>query len=55
MLNGAVWYADSTGAAARALALTGAPAIYGIRAQTIAWTSQGLLPITRAQISGWTR
>jgi hypothetical protein len=55
MLEGAAWYADSTGAAAHALGLGGAPAIYGMRDRSIAWTSQGLLPITRSQISGWSR
>jgi len=55
MLGGAAWYADPAGAGARALALTGAPALFGMRGQTIAWTSQGLLPITRSQISGWVR
>jgi hypothetical protein len=55
MLAGAAWYADSTGAAGRALGLTGAPALLGVRGETIAWTSLGLLPITRSQISGWIR
>jgi len=55
LLNGAAWYADSTGAAARALGLSGAPVLLGMRGGAIAWTSQGLLPITRSQISGWIR
>jgi hypothetical protein len=55
MLRGAVWYADSTGAAGRALGLTGAPVLLGMRGEAIAWISQGLLPITRSQISGWIR
>ena len=55
MLNGATWYADANGEAARALGLTGAPVLLGMRGSAIAWTSQGLLPITRSQISGWIR
>ena len=55
MLNGATWYADANGEAARALGLTGAPALLGMRGAAIAWTSHGLLPITRSQISGWIR
>jgi hypothetical protein len=55
MLNGAAWYADPTGAAARALGLAGAPVLVGMRGGRIAWTSHGLLPITRSQISGWSR
>ena len=55
MLSGAGWYADPTGAAARALGLTGAPVLLGLRGGTIAWISQGLLPITASQISGWIR
>jgi len=35
--------------------LTGAPVLLGMRGQKIAWTSQGLLPITRSQVSGWVR
>ena len=55
LLTGATWYADSNGEAARALGLTGAPVLLGMRGTAIAWTSQGLLPITRSQISGWIR
>jgi hypothetical protein len=55
MLNGATWYADANGEAARALGLTSAPVLLGMRGTAIAWTSQGLLPITRSQISGWIR
>ena len=52
-LAGASWYADTDGSAARALGLSGAPAVFGLTDQTIAWTSQGLLPITRTLIMGW--
>src|SRR5207244_814556 len=55
MLNGAAWYADSNDEAARALGLTGAPVLLGMRGAAIAWRSQGLLAITRSQISGWIR
>jgi hypothetical protein len=55
MLNGATWYADANGEAARALGLTGAPVLLGMRGAAIAWTSHGVLPITRSQISGWIR
>ena len=55
MLNGATWYADANGDAARALGLTGGPVVLGMRGAAIAWTSYGLLPITRSQISGWIR
>jgi len=55
LLNGAAWYADSNGEAARALGLTGAPVLLGMRGTAIAWTSHGLLPVTRSQISAWIR
>lgn len=55
MLNGATWFADANGEAARALGLSAAPVLLGMRGTAIAWTSQGLLPITRSQISGWIR
>ena len=55
MLSGATWYADANGEAARARGRTGAPVLLGMRGAAIAWTSQGLLPITRSQISGWIR
>jgi hypothetical protein len=54
-LAGATWYADADGSAAKGLALTGAPAVFGLRGQTIVWTSQGALPITRTLIAGWVR
>ena len=52
-LTGASWYADADGSVARALALSGAPAVFGMRDQAIAWTSQGSLPISRTLIAGW--
>jgi hypothetical protein len=52
-LAGAGWYADPDGSAARALALGGAPAVFGVRDRTIVWTSQGVLPITRTLLAGW--
>jgi hypothetical protein len=55
LLNGADWYADSNGEAERALGLTGAPVLLGMRGAAIAWTSHGLLPVTRSQISAWIR
>lgn len=55
MLSDATWYADANGEAARALGLTAAPVLLGMHGAAIAWTSQGLLPITRSQISGWIR
>jgi len=52
-LTGASWYADADGSVARALSLSGAPAVFGMRDRAIAWTSQGSLPISRTLIAGW--
>ena len=37
------WYADTDGQAARALGLTGAPALKGVRAGAVAWSLEGVL------------
>lgn len=37
------WYADADGQAARALGLTGAPALKGVRAGAVAWSLEGVL------------
>jgi hypothetical protein len=55
LLTDAAWYADSDNSAAHALGLHGAPAVFGMRGQTVMWMSQGVLPITRALIAGWFR
>ena len=40
---GSRWYADASGAARRALALTGSPVIIGMRDQQISWALAGVL------------
>ena len=52
-LLAAAWYGDPSGDMAAALALHGAPAVFGIHGQNVAWTSQGALPITRSAIAEW--
>jgi hypothetical protein len=37
------WFADTDGQAARALGLTGAPALKGVRAGEVAWSLEGVL------------
>ena len=52
-LADARWYGDPSSDMAAALALHGAPAVFGMHDLHIAWTSQGALPITRSAMAEW--
>ena len=52
-LAAATWYGDPSGDMAAALALHGAPAVFGVNDRHVTWTSQGALPMTRSVIADW--